>query len=168
MKTTVKKFKFFSAHEDEAQEAWLQDMGKQGLHFTGFDRVGRFTFARGEPAHMAYRIDYIDRWKTDDYSRLFEDAGWERVADLFGWFYWRKPVADGVVPEIYTDPQSKIAKLQRMLVTIAAIAAVFVFLALPYDDVPMYLVIALVVFVPFNTYQSYLLLKRIRELRNPA
>ena len=66
MKATVKKFKFFSAHEDEVQEAWLQDMAKQGLHFAGFDQVGRYTFVKGEPAPMAYRIDYTDQWKTGD------------------------------------------------------------------------------------------------------
>lgn len=165
---TVTKFKFFSAHDDEAQEAWLQDMAKQGLHLANMDMFNRYTFVKGEPADVAYRIDYIDKWKLDDYCRLFTDAGWERAAHVFGWFYWRKPVVDGVEPEIYTDPQSKIAKLKRLLLTVVTMAAVFILLALPYEKVPMHLIILLAVFLPFNTYQAYFLIKRIGELRRQS
>lgn len=116
MSTTVKKFKLFMPHQDQEQEAWLGAMAARGLHLVRAGAFGIWTFRRGAPAEVAYRTDFKSIAHGADYRQLFHDAGWELAGTMGACQYWRKPIVDGRVPEIHTDPQSKIAKFQRMLV----------------------------------------------------
>jgi len=123
--TLVKKFKCFWSWEDEQEQLWLQEMASQGLHLKERSAFGIYRFIQGQPAEVAYRLDYISNmnWnfvKTlepdDNYKQLIIDAGWEHVLASSGWQYWRKPIIAGKVPEIYTDSRSKRSKYQRLLV----------------------------------------------------
>jgi hypothetical protein len=46
---------------------------------------------------------------------LFKDAGWEFVGEFGNWYYFRTPGRPGPVPEIHTDPESRMAKYRRLL-----------------------------------------------------
>ena len=110
----VSIFKFFWADQDVAQEQWLRAMAKQGLHLKRLNALCVWTFEKGAPADVAYRIDFPSS-NDQHFDQLLVDAGWEKAAVLMGWNYWRKPVEAGVEPEIFTDSASKIRKFKNVL-----------------------------------------------------
>lgn len=112
--STVSKYKWFWADQDLEQEAWLREMARQGLHLSHVV-ICRWTFVKGEPSDVVYRVDYSSKTRNSDYNRLFEDAGWECAATAAGWHYWRRKVVDGKAPEIFTDSESKIARFRTVL-----------------------------------------------------
>ncbi len=114
---SMRKFKWFWAWQDEAEEAWLRDMSNQGWHFSGMSMPTIYNFKHGEAKDYVYRLDYRSYWKMDkeDYLQLFRDSGWEYVEEMAGWHYFRKLARAGEELEIYTDAESKIGKYQRLL-----------------------------------------------------
>jgi hypothetical protein len=118
---TLTKFRFFGVWQDQQEEAWLREMGRQGWHLSSlFPLV--YTFARGEPRDDVYRLDFIDSNRdVEDYLQLFRDAGWEHLGNLAGWQYFRKPYEAGEAAEIHTDAESKVQKYRRVRMRLAAI-----------------------------------------------
>lgn len=116
-KTTVTRFKWFWAWQDEREEAWLGAMSAKGYHFTSPKFPGIYRLSQGEPRDYVYRLDYHAFSKKDkeEYLQLFRDAGWEHLGELSGWQYFRKERKPGEVNEIFTDVESKIAKYKRIL-----------------------------------------------------
>lgn len=115
--TTMKKFKVFWAWQDEQEEAWLREMSLQGWQLRALPFPTLYTFERGAPQDLVYRMDFITTsTKRDEYFQLFRDAGWLHLGQMGGWQYFRKPSADGSAPEIYTDAESKIQKYGRLLI----------------------------------------------------
>ncbi|MES2760096.1 MAG: DUF2812 domain-containing protein [Pseudomonadota bacterium] len=110
---SVTKFKFFWADQDVEQEQWLRRMALQGLHLKKLGMLPFWTFEKGEPADIVYRVDYNEEPKPD-YKQLLQDAGWERAAEMMGWQYWRTKAVDGRAPELFTDTDSRAAKLKRV------------------------------------------------------
>ncbi|NJC98233.1 MAG: DUF2812 domain-containing protein, partial [Anaerolineae bacterium] len=99
--TTVSKFKWFWAWQDEKEEAWLHEMAKQGLHFQSVKLPGSYIFEAGEPRDDYYRMDFItDRKEYENYLQLFKDAGWEHLGGKGGWQYFRTEGKWNAVPEI--------------------------------------------------------------------
>jgi hypothetical protein len=117
-KTTIRKYKWFWAWQDEAEEAWLREMSQQGWHLSSVGIPTVYDFESGEPEDVVYRLDYPSYAKMDkeDYLQLFRDAGWECVGEMSGWHYFRQQAQPGEELEIYTDAESKISKYQRLLV----------------------------------------------------
>lgn len=119
MSGTVSRFKFFFAHQDEEQEAWLRSMAQQGLHLQDVSHV-IWHFRVGEPRDMVYRVDYPAKSKDPAFQQLMQDAGWSLAATTVGWHYWRTAAIEGKTPEIFTDPASKAAKFKRMIAMVLA------------------------------------------------
>jgi hypothetical protein len=117
-RTTIKRFKWFWAWQDEAEEAWLAEMSKKGLHLSSAGLPGIYTFDVGEPCDYVYRLDFQTVPKKDKqvYLQLFRDAGWEYIGEMSSWQYFQKEARPGEVNEIFTDVESKIAKYKRVLV----------------------------------------------------
>lgn len=115
---TCTRFKFFFADQDVEQEQWLRAMALKGLHLKKLNVLQMWTFAKGEPADMVYRVDFNNEWQKPDYRQLLEDAGWERAACLTGWQYWRTKAVNGRSPELFTDSKSKAAKFNRLMLTL--------------------------------------------------
>jgi len=113
----VKKFKWFWAWQDEAEEAWLGEMSKKGYHLSSVGVAGIYTFFIDEPRDYVYRLDYRMFPKKDkqEYLQLFRDAGWEYIGEMSAWQYFRKHAKQGEANEIFTDAESKIAKYTRIL-----------------------------------------------------
>lgn len=111
----VRKHKWFFSWQDEKREAWLGGMSRQGLHLKEPGTFGSFLFLEGPAKEYSYRLDYNQNKPADDYIQLARDAGWEYLGARGGWHYWRKEVLDGQSPELFTDPESKIQKYQRLL-----------------------------------------------------
>jgi hypothetical protein len=120
-KTTIRKFRWFWAWQDEAEEAWLREMSLQGWHLSSMGIPTVYDFESGEKEDFIYRLDYPSFSKMDkeDYLQLFRDAGWENVAETSGWHYFRQKAQPGEELEIYTDAESKISKYQRLLLFLA-------------------------------------------------
>lgn len=114
---TIRKIKWFWAWQDEEEENWLRQMAQEGYHLVTPGLFGRYTFVQSEKQDMVYRLDFITGKRNEKYFQLFRAAGWEHVGELSAWQYWRKPVQEGqVIPEIFTDNESKVQKYRRVLI----------------------------------------------------
>jgi len=102
-------FKIFFAWQGEKEEKWLKEMSGGGWHL---NRVGycNYGFVRGKPEDIIYKLDFKPflNKKIDDYITLFEDAGWEYIARLGCWYYFKAEAKKGHSLELYSDNASKI------------------------------------------------------------
>jgi hypothetical protein len=171
---TINKFRWFWAWQDEAEEAWLAEMSSKGYHLQTSHGLGFYTFTCGEPANYTYRLDYLaaSKQEAEVYYQLFADAGWEFIGAMAGWQYFRIPTPPGEEPEIYSDPQSKVRKYERLvgtLVIFLPITTVFFVVwdgsLSPYIGVPLTLlmagVIVLYVVAMLKLFQRINQLKRL-------
>lgn len=174
MSKTVRIFKLFWAHEDEQQEAWLRAMAQQGLHLLKVNPFCFWTFRRGEPADIVYRIDFPNASRDPGFRQLMEDAGWRLAAVTVGWYYWRIEAAGGKAPELFSDAASKARKLKARLGILVA-SSVPMFVTFVLFDMParvadlswpfMALVCGmLAVYLAIMPYTVARLVLRIREL----
>ena len=124
---TMCKFKLFFAWNDDKEEAWLSKMAREGWHLKSLGFPGSYIFTSGEPREDVYRLDYIiNRKDYQQYLQLFRDAGWEHVAELGGWQYFKTPNQASKVPEIYTDNASKSQKYARVLIPLIIFLPIFI------------------------------------------
>lgn len=126
--TMVRKRKWFWPWQDEAEEAWLEEMSKRGYHLSSAGLLGSYTFSVAEPRDYVYRLDYQMLPKKDgqEYLQLFRDAGWEHIGATTAWQYFRKEATQGETNEIYTDVESKVAKYRRVLAYLAFFVVIWV------------------------------------------
>lgn len=174
MSTTVRIFKLFWAHEDEQQEAWLRSMAQQGLHLLEVNPFCFWTFRRGEPADIVYRVDFPNASRDPDFRQLMKDAGWSLAAATVGWHYWRTEAVGGKAPELFSDAASKARKFKERLGLFVASSvpmfATFVLFDMPgrlaglsWPFMALYCA-ALAVYLAIMPYTIARLALRIREL----
>jgi len=134
----VTKTKWFWAWQDDKQEAWLEEMSRDGLHLRAIKPFGRYVFEPGEARKYTYRLDFDKTsGKDSDYFELIQDAGWERITEVAGWQYWRTESAEAKTPEIFTDTESKIRKYKRLILGLASPApALFVIVLAMFKKFP--------------------------------
>ena len=171
----VTQFKWFWAWQDDRQEAWLEEMSRQGLHLHSIKPFGRYVFEVGEPQDYAYRMDFDQKsGKDSDYFQLIEDAGWERVTEVAGWQYWRQATGEGRVPELFTDAESKIRKYQRLIVGLLGsspaimVVVLAMFKRFPGRHPRWFVVLSISAFVAwilFSTVNLVYVALRINELK---
>jgi hypothetical protein len=169
------KTKWFWAWQDDKQETWLEEMSRQGLHLQAIKPFGRYVFEQGEPREISYRLDFDkSSGKDSDYFQLIQDAGWERIAAVAGWQYWRKETGEGRTTEIFTDNDSKIRKYQRLILGLSSPApALFVivlgmFRRFPGRHPQWFVVLTISIFAVYLLFLAVNLasiLLRIRDLR---
>lgn len=120
--TTMTKFKWFWAWDDEKEEAWLREMSRQGWHLTSVSVPTIYKFEQGFAKDYVYRLDYIrDRKDYANYLQLFNDSGWDHMGEMNGWQYFRKEALHGEELDIYSDNESKAKKYQRILLLLVII-----------------------------------------------
>jgi hypothetical protein len=114
---TISKFRWFWAWQDHREEEWLGNMSRDGWHLESFSLPGVYQFRKGAPKDYVYRLDFQTSPMKDRpvYLQLFRDAGWEHLGNMAAWEYFRKEARPGEEPEIFTDPESKIKKYERIL-----------------------------------------------------
>lgn len=173
---TVRKIREFWAWQDEQEEQWLREMASKGYHLSQPLCPCIYTFTRGEPRDVAYRLDYLSygiRSSTEEreeYLQVFQDAGWEHLGEMVGWQYFRKPVLGNEAPEIYTDVDSKVQKYRRLLgyliiflpVMITMLTSLDRRVESPFGRVINAMQIAITLLVSYGLLRIAL---RIRELR---
>ncbi len=115
--TTLKKFHWFWAWEDEKEETWLREMSQQGWHLKSYHFPSNYTFDKGQSVDYVYRLDYfIDRKDMDNTgcSYFMTPAGsFGRNGGLA--IFSKENEINGEAPEIYSDNESKKKKYQRIL-----------------------------------------------------
>lgn len=140
MAETKKVFKLFAYWQDTKEEEWLNQMAKDGWLLKDYRFF--YFFEKSEPGNYVYKTDYKTLKNTDfqEYKAIFKDAGWEHAAQFAGWHYFRTKTDNGVLPDIYSDSDSRIQKYTSVLRTISlayfALVAIFLlFLLNPESDV---------------------------------
>jgi len=120
--TTITKFRWFWAWDDEKEEEWLREMSLKGWHLTSVGIPTIYKFEQGFEKDYVYRLDYIrDRKDYSNYLQLFNDSGWDHIGEMSGWQYFRKEALNGEDLEIYSDNESKASKYQRILLLLVII-----------------------------------------------
>jgi len=172
--TTIKKFKWFWAWDDEKEETWLSNMAREGWHLKKLGFPGNYTFESGKPREDHYRMDFITNRKNFQiYLQLFNDAGWEHLGELGGWQYFRTSAGENNIPEIYTDKDSKAKKYQRLIAyLIIFFPMLFIFTTRPVDTTndlaSIYMVGKLLmgILLAIYAYAMVRILGRIQQLKN--
>jgi hypothetical protein len=131
-KTTKTVVRLLMAWNDRKEELWLAEQERSGWRLKAVRAFG-YTFERAAPSDVAYRLDFGPPRFHDrsEYFGLFRDAGWEHVGTRGLWQYFRKATVDGQAPEIYTDPQSRIAMYRRLVALSAVMFSVLLSQAMP-------------------------------------
>lgn len=171
--TFIQKTKWFWPWQDNQEEAWLEQMSKQGLHLKQAHFMSQYDFVKGQPETYTYRLDFQNslKWKNnDEYLRLFADAGWEHLGVKGGWQYFRKLVKSGEGTEIFTDPESKIQKYNRYLtflgLTYPSFLVVLVAVRKDWPEWIMWLNVAVILFFSiFAITFSVKISQRIKQLK---
>jgi len=127
MSGTITRWRYFFAHQDADQESWLDAQARCGLRLV---RPGlfRFAFTQAEPRDEKYRIDFqmLRGRARDEYLGLFRDAGWEFLGQVASRYYFRaRP--DAFAPEIFTDADSKKARIRRQMRVCAILTALLAY-----------------------------------------
>lgn len=181
---TINKNRLFMPWQDDKEEAWLESMSREGWHLQSVKLLCKYAFVKGEPAPYVYRLDYFRNEKSTfpEYLLIFEDAGWEYIGELSNWRYWRKRIVNGDTPEIFTDPQSKIQKYQRLLVILVFFLVFLVYMGMilvrarwPLDSQVPWLIAALytvgvvgyAILIPLYMVAVLKILGRIKQLKKP-
>lgn len=109
-------YRLFMAWQEEKETRWLENMSKQGWHLADVKLI-QYIFIQGEPKDVIYKLDYKTNRGADfdDYVALFQDSGWEYVAKLHHWIYFRADANKMADQDIYTDNQSRIQKYKSLL-----------------------------------------------------
>lgn len=131
-KTTKTVFRTLWAWSDEKEERWLAEQERSGWHLKTVRGFG-YTFEKAAPAEVAYRLDFHTGSREDrqEYLALFQDSGWEHVGARGHWHFFRQGVMDGKVPEIFTDPESRVIKYQRVMALMGGLLGLLVVVIAP-------------------------------------
>lgn len=127
MNRTKTFWRFFLAHQDPQQEAWLEAQARRGWHLVKPGIIG-FRFVSGEPREDRYRLDFqtsstLAGEARLDYVALFQDSGWDFVGQAGNRCYFRaRPGA--LSPEIHTDPESRRERIRRELRVLGVVGAI--------------------------------------------
>lgn len=168
--TTLKKFHWFWAWDDDKEEAWLREMAQQGWHFKSVTLPGYYQFEQGAPRNDFYRLDFfIDPKAKGDYVQLFLDAGWDYLGEMGSWQYFRKTAQGNETPEIYSDNDSKSKKYQRILLILIVLLPIYInfinLLNKNQDTVSQLLTFLMFSFMFFYGYSIIRLVTRVNRLK---
>ena len=124
---TTTRWRYFFAHEDAKQEAWLEAQARRGLRLMK-PGLFTFTFAEGAPADEKYRLDFqlLRGAARQEYLGLFRDAGWKFLGQVANRYYFRaRP--DALSPEIFSDADSRKDRIRRQMRFAAGLTALLLF-----------------------------------------
>jgi hypothetical protein len=127
MTNMTTRWRYFLAHEDPKQEAWLEAQARRGLRLVS-PGLFKFTFAQSAPSDEKYRLDFqlLRGAARREYLDLFRDAGWEFLGQVANRYYFRaRP--DAISPEIFSDVESRKARIRRQMQFAGMLTALLLF-----------------------------------------
>lgn len=167
-------FKIIWVWNEEKEEKWLSEMAQKGWLLESYF-LGIYTFSKAKPDNYIYKLDYYGGMNRDkkEYRNIFEDAGWEHVAEFAGWQYFRIKADNCKYPDIYSDNASKVEKYRSlfkimMIITLAnlinMINVVHLFQEFQFNIISgMRILISVVLLLLI--YADYRIYKIIKELK---
>lgn len=114
------KFAYFTIADYEDEEIWLRKQHQNGLKFKQFIIPGIYIFDECEKEDVIYRLDYNEAPRNEDYTKLFEDYGWEYLMTFNGFSYFRKPkskIEADIDGEIFSDNVTKVEMVEHIIKT---------------------------------------------------
>lgn len=114
----MRKFRLY--YDKDKEEAWLNEMCRQGWGMTNFF-LGCYTFFPCAPGQYTYRVDLPDLRGTKgsrdqekrEYIEFVESTGAEYVCSWTFYMIFRKETAKGMF-KLYTDAESEIRLFERL------------------------------------------------------
>jgi len=149
-------YRYFTDYQKE--EKWLNEQSDKGFQLTKV-QFSRYTFVEGTPGEYIYRNELLSGLKSKEnkeYLEFLQEGGIEVVDQFVGWVYFRKKAAEGPF-ELYTDANSKISYLNRLLY-------IFGFLLL----INLYFFFFNFIIDGFNRWFSYLSLAVVLIMAHPV
>lgn len=125
MKKTV--IKLFLGIDYKKEEAWINKMAADGWLLVKRG-IARFVFEKGEPETYEYRMEWgqfppKSMWGKD-YALVQSEMGVVQAATYNMWSYWRRK-KDGHPFDLFSDMDSQMMHLRRMLKAMVPIAMLF-------------------------------------------
>ncbi len=125
----------FWVHQYEQEEQFLRDMRAKGWKFVKLYKgiPTKYEFEQCEPAAYSYQLDYVTPEEdTPNYHQLFQDAGWEEIMPWDGingkWYYFAKKMEGEIEEKIFTDHESKLQLVNKLIKTYGVFFFVFILL----------------------------------------
>ena len=117
--TEKKIHKAFTISDFEKEEDFLREQHRNGYELTSYTGLTCYRFKKCEPKDVVYRLDYFgaENGDKETYIQMFRDYGWEYLFDRFGWSYFRKEVKEGEDVEIFSDNQSRLNLVEKVIKT---------------------------------------------------
>jgi len=137
----LRLFRYFTIADHEEEEVFLREQHQKGYEFVRCTPPGFYYFRKCEPKDVIYRLDFADLQgaKKHDYLNMFQDYGWEYLCDMAGWSYFRKEAATGDDQEIFSDNESRLALVEKVIKTrMLPILLIFFVCILPNVFNPVY------------------------------
>lgn len=122
----VRKVKFAWMYSPDKTEQWLESMELKGFHLHRVNKIGNvFTFIKGDPQRIAYRVDY-QRGPTESYYAIHREAGWKEkfvsYSNMENWTIWSQAYEEGEErPQLYSDRSSRLKHAKRIAMTYTAL-----------------------------------------------
>ena len=127
MRKTIHKL-FFLWNFDK-EEKWLNEMAAKGLALVGVS-LGRYEFEDCAPGEYNIRLEMlkesVNHPESKNYISFLEETGAEHIGTILRWVYFRKK-ADIAPFDLFSDIDSRIRHLNRMLVIPVALGIVNLF-----------------------------------------
>lgn len=114
---TVKKNLPCSPYDIQGIQDWLDEMARQGLFLKEFSTFAdQAVFETGVPIPVRYRLDPVSRniQKDKDREEPYAQMGWKFVTCL-GKLFYVFSCSDPETPELYNDPQSLAAAMEKLM-----------------------------------------------------
>jgi hypothetical protein len=123
----VKKMKIAWQYAPDRLEQWLEAMELQGFNLYRMNKLGiRFYFIKGKPRQMKYAVDF-QKNTNPTYFNLNKECGWNLIftspwSSMQTMTVWSQAYSeDGIVPEFYSDAQSRIHHAKKIAITYSLI-----------------------------------------------
>lgn len=129
----VTKIRLAWMYSPDKLEHWLESMEQRGFNLYRVNPLGTiFHFTKGEPRHIAYRIDY-QRQPPESYFFIHKEAGWHdrfvSSSNLENWTIWSQEYReDQERPLLYSDYPTRIKQAKKMIITYTALFLPFTLL----------------------------------------
>lgn len=176
MRKTIHKL--FWAWDFDKEEKWLNEMSAKGLQLVAIGFC-KYIFEVGEPGEYTVKLELLDNYPThpqsEQYIKFIEETGAEYLGSILRWVYFRKK---GSNFDLYSDIDSRIKHLKRILVLIGTVLALelystysSLFRYLTYDNstinlVFMIIVSAFSILIGFGFIRVLFIMKKLQKERS--
>lgn len=173
-----REFHFWTIDKYKQEEAWLNDLARQGKALVKQDFGIRYTFEDSEKGEWQYKIlfneDLPGTCGRENFEAFLAENGIEQVGKWFLWGYYRKR-NDGTPFELFNTRAEEFRQMSRVLQLATVLKAVMLFDMLlslcrlagaGLDKLPLVLFVGAVFIFVLNTQRN--IKKQVELLKKEA